>query len=67
MAKPRGLVGKRRSGRFVTERRAPAYRAVTLGADRDDWAVVDGQGEVVFRGDARIAAMIANRLTRPVA
>jgi hypothetical protein len=45
--------------------RTPDYRAVTHGTERDEWAVVDGQGAVVFRGDARVAAMIASRLTRP--
>ncbi len=41
------------------------YRAITQAGDRDQWAVVDDRGSVVFRGDARVAAMIASRLTRP--
>lgn len=53
--------------RFPRERRGPAYRAVTLGGERADWAVVDGRGTVVYRGDAKVAAMIANRLSRMVA
>lgn len=63
MAKPRGLVEKARKGRAGKPGSAP-YRAVTQ-AGRDDWSVVDGRGSVVFRGDARVAAMIASRLTRP--
>ena len=46
------------------ERAVPEYRAVTQGAEHE-WAVVDGQGSVIFRGDARVAAMVASRLTRP--
>ena len=64
MAKPRGLARKLQKRR-PSERPEPAYRAVTLGADRDDWAVVDADGHVLFRGSARVAAMIASRLTRP--
>lgn len=63
MAKPRGLVGKTQKGRPGKAGSAP-YRAVTE-AGRDDWSVVDGRGSVIFRGDARVAAMIASRLTRP--
>ena len=59
MNKALGLVEK------PQKRVVPDYRAVTHGAERDEWAVVDGQGSVVFRGDARVAAMIASRLTRP--
>lgn len=62
MTQPLGLVEKQ-----SVEGRVPAYRAITLGTERADWAVVNGEGNVVFRGDARVAAMIANRLTRPVA
>ena len=47
------------------DRSRPGYRAVTQGRERDEWAVVDAQGAVVFRGDARAAALIAGRLTRP--
>ena len=64
MAKTLGLVEKPHHSR-AADRSAPAYRAITQGAERDEWAVVDGQGSVVFRGDARVAAMIASRLTRP--
>jgi hypothetical protein len=60
MTQPLGLVEKK-----AVERRVPAYRAITLGTERADWAVVDADGGVVFRGDAKVAAMIANRLTRP--
>ncbi len=63
MAKPGGLVDKPQKGR-PRKSRVPAYRAVTEPG-RDEWSVVDGQGGVVFRGDARAAAMIASRLTRP--
>ena len=65
MANPSGLVQKSQKRR-AGESRIPAYRAVTLGSERRDWAVVDGRGDVIWRGDARIAAMIANRLTKPV-
>lgn len=41
------------------------YRAITEGHERDEWVVVDARGGVVFRGDARVAALIASRLTRP--
>ncbi len=44
--------------------RVAGYRAVNHGAEHE-WAVVDGRGSVVFRGDARVAAMVASRLTRP--
>lgn len=64
MAKTLGLAEKPHQGR-AGDRGAPAYRAVTQGGERDQWVVVDGQGAVVFRGDARVAAMIASRLTRP--
>jgi hypothetical protein len=64
MAKSRGLV-KKAERRRADERQAAAYRAVTLGAQRGDWGVVDADGTVVFRGDARVAAMIASPLTRP--
>ena len=63
MTKPQALVHKvqkRRAG----ESRMPAYRAVTLGSEREDWAVVDPRGDVIWRGDARVAAMIASRLTQ---
>ena len=63
MAKPLGLVGKPQKGRS-RKGRAPLYRAVTQ-AGRDEWVVVDGHGSVIYRGDARVAAMIASRLTRP--
>ena len=63
MTKPVGLVEKPQK-RAAGESRTPAYRAVTLGVEREDWAVVDGRGDVVWRGDARVAAMIASRLTR---
>lgn len=65
MAQPLGLVDKPHRGRDAGKRRgAPTYRAVTQRG-RDDWSVVDGGGSVIFRGDARVAAMIASRLTRP--
>ena len=64
MAKTLGLMEKPQAAR-AGDRGAPAYRAITQGSERDEWAVVDGQGSVVFRGDARVAAMIASRLTRP--
>ena len=64
MAKTMGLVEKPLKGR-AGDRSAPEYRAITQGGDRDEWAVVDSQGCVVYRGDARVAAMIASRLTRP--
>lgn len=64
MAKPAGLVEKVHKRR-MREPRTPAYRAVTLGWEREDWAVVDPRGDVIWRGDARVAAMIASRLTRP--
>jgi hypothetical protein len=64
MQKALGLVETPHS-RFGTDRREPSYRAITQGGERDQWAVVDGQGAVVYRGDARVAAMIASRLTRP--
>ena len=51
---------RRRAGR----RRPVAYRAVTLGDERGDWAVLDVHGSIVWRGEARVAAMIATRLTR---
>jgi hypothetical protein len=66
MTKPLGLVEKRQKG-GAAERRVSAYRAVTLGSERQDWAVLDRQGDVVFRGDAKVAAMIASRLTRSAA
>lgn len=66
MTKPLERIEPRQKVRRGT-RRAPAYRAVTLGNERDDWGVVDGRGDVLFRGDAKVAAMIANRLTRPPA
>ena len=43
----------------------PGYRAITQAGEHDEWAVVDHRGSVVFRGDARVAAMIASRLTHP--
>ena len=60
MAKTMGLAEPR------DERTAdrPEYRAVTQGEEHE-WAVVDDEGSVIFRGDARVAAMIASRLTRP--
>jgi hypothetical protein len=64
MTKPLGLVEdqhRRRAG----EARGPAYRAVTLGTQRADWAVVNVHGDIVYRGDAKTAAMIANRLSLP--
>ena len=64
MAKPARLVERDRKQR-ARDRRVPAYRAVTLGSERSDWGVVDRDGSVLFRGDARVAAMIASRLTRP--
>ena len=63
MAKTSGFAEKTRRGRSA-DRRAPQYRAITEGDDRDQWAVVDGNGGVLFRGDARVAAMVASRLTR---
>ena len=60
MAKTLGLA-EPRENRTVNR---PEYRAVTHGEEHE-WAVVDGQGSVIFRGDARVAAMIASRLTRP--
>ena len=48
-------------------KRPPAdagYRAITHG-DGSEWAVVDEQGAEVFRGNAKLAALIASRLTRP--
>ena len=63
MAKTLGLDEKPHQGR-AKPREVPEYRAVTRGAEHE-WAVVDGQGSVIFRGDARVAAMVASRLTRP--
>ncbi len=40
------------------------YRAQTVGPDPDDWAVVDEQGEVVWRGPAILAARAAAELRR---
>ena len=59
-AKPTRLARKQRK-----ERAKASYRAVTLGTEREDWAVVDDHGDVVWRGDAKVAALIASRLTRP--
>ena len=49
----------------VERRDEPGYRAITQAGEPDVWAVVDDRGAVVYRGDARVAAMIASRLTRP--
>ena len=40
----------------------PAFRAVTLGSERDDWAVYNERGDLVYRGGVMVAAMVANRL-----
>ena len=64
MSKSPGLVLKLHHSRKATTV-APEYRAITQGGERDEWAVVNGHGTVVYRGDARVAAMIATRLTRP--
>ena len=63
MTKPSRRVDKAQKRR-AGESRQPAYRAVTLGADREDWVVVDNRGQVLYRGDARVAAMVASQLTR---
>jgi hypothetical protein len=56
-------------GRLAKRRRKEeaktSYRAITLGSEREDWGVVDDNGELVWRGDAKVAAMIASRLTKP--
>ena len=64
MTKLMELVERDRRQRAGEQHHAP-YRAVTFGFEREDWAVVDADGCVVYRGDARVAAMIASRLTRP--
>ena len=64
MAKLLGLTDEPRPSR-AADAVVPEYRAITQGGERDEWAVVDDQGAVVYQGDARVAAMIASRLTRP--
>jgi hypothetical protein len=53
--------GRRR--RFRRSHRS-GYRAVTLGPGHEDWAVVDADGRVVYRGYMLDAARLANELSR---
>lgn len=38
---------------------AQAWRAITVGPDGDDWAVIDDHGMVAYVGPALIAARVA--------
>ena len=38
---------------------APAWRAITVGPESEDWAVVDDHGMVAYVGPAIIAARVA--------
>jgi hypothetical protein len=41
-----------------------SYRTQTVGPFYEDWAVVDDRGEVVYQGDAVLAARAAAELRR---
>ena len=60
LALPRATSTRRRFRRP----KATGYRAVTLGPGHEDWAVVDGEGRVVYRGYMLYAARLATELSR---
>lgn len=55
---------RKRFRRRTRGRRDQEFRAITLGPGHDDWAVVDPQGEIVYRGYALYAARLASELAQ---